>query len=370
MHSSPRLGRPDQPVMIVVSDRWESATESGWITRQVAGALACVADVHVVTAGDSQPNTISDGVFTVHRSGPGIGADHLSAVSADVQAEGMVMAGRHWQAMAETLEGLHSDLPATVLVLEHERAADEEEAAVSRVARRSQAIMVVTHSAASWVERQTPSANQVRIIGAPMAVNPMVLDEPDPMLAGAEYVLVLTASREGSDNLDTGLARILRVRYPDATIAILHSDAFCVWRRGRVERVGPVERSSDLERLMAWAQVTVDLCPGGLFARRCVSSLLFGTPIVVPRDSRAREHAEYGRGGLWFTSPAELSWCVETMLDPSTRSAFSAQGKAYADREFGSTDQFIERVTASCGFTATDTDSRAVTEGMTSRGSP
>ena len=107
---------------------------------------------------------------------------------------------------------------------------------------------------------------------------------------------------------------------------------------------------------MAWARVTVDLRPGPLFARRCVTSLLFGTPIVVPAGRRAREHAERGRGGLWSSNASELVWGVEALLDPPTRAAASAQGLAYAEEEYGSTDRFIDRVVAACGMGSTDRD--------------
>jgi hypothetical protein len=101
---------------------------------------------------------------------------------------------------------------------------------------------------------------------------------------------------------------------------------------------------------MAWARVTVDLRPGRLFARRCIDSLLYGTPIVVPHDSRAREHAERGRGGLWFASPGELTLCVEALLEPSAHDAFADQGRQYAESEYGSTDHFIHRVVEGCGL--------------------
>ena len=101
---------------------------------------------------------------------------------------------------------------------------------------------------------------------------------------------------------------------------------------------------------MAWARVTVDLRPGTLFARRCVDSLLYGTPIVVPHDSRAREHAERGRGGLWFADPGELTWCVEALLEPEVHDSFARQGQAYAEEEYGSTDRFIDRVLEGCGL--------------------
>src|SRR5665811_1891241 len=51
-----------------------------------------------------------------------------------------------------------------------------------------------------------------------------------------------------------------------------------------------------------------------------------------------------GPGRLWFDTPGELAWCVEAMLDPEVRATFSAQGKAYAEDAFGSTDGYIERV--------------------------
>jgi len=141
---------------------------------------------------------------------------------------------------------------------------------------------------------------------------------------------------------------MLRVRFPENPVGIAHNDAFCAWHKGRVNKGWPIERSSDRDRLMAWARATVDLRPGRFFARRCVTSMLYGTPIVVPHDSRAREHAERGRGGLWFTNPTDLSWCVEAFLDPETRAVFSAQGRAYAEAEYGSSDRFINRVLDAC----------------------
>jgi hypothetical protein len=72
---------------------------------------------------------------------------------------------------------------------------------------------------------------------------------------------------------------------------------------------------------------------------------------VVPADSRAREHAQRGRGGLWFENPAELAWCVESLLESPTHDTLSAQGRSYAEQEYGSTDRFVDRVTEACGLT-------------------
>ena len=91
--------------------------------------------------------------------------------------------------------------------------------------------------------------------------------------------------------------------------------------------------------------------PVGLLAERCIESLLYGTPIVVPDDSRAREHAERGRGGLWFADPAELTWCVEALLDPNPSAPRSAPRVGPTPRRaYGSTDRFIARVLDACGL--------------------
>ena len=127
-------------------------------------------------------------------------------------------------------------------------------------------------------------------------------------------------------------------------------------------RTDAVERSSDVARLDGLGPGHRRSPTRTLFARRCVESLLYGTPIVVPHDSRAREHAERGRGGLWFANAPELAWCIEAMFDPPIREAFSAQGRAYAEAAFGSTDRFIERVLAACGLASSSTVSgRGVT---------
>jgi hypothetical protein len=342
------LGGPTRPALVVLADRWESTTEPGWITRQVAGALACIADVHVVATGDSAATATSDSVFTVYRSGPGLAADMAATVCDRVQAHGLVVAGDGWREMADALDRVAPDLPATVLTLSPDGRFDEPDL-VTRVADRSRAVMVVTEEARDRVPDLAARRDLVQTIGAPMAANPSALCEPDPMVAGSEYVLVHTNVPEGASHYDADTARMLRLRYPGTTIAVLHSDAFCVWHRSSVERAGPIERSSDLDRLMAWALMTVDLQPGPLFARQCITSLLYGTPIVVPHDSRGRPHAERGGGGLWFANPTELSWCVEAIFDPQIRSTLGTQGRAYADKEFGSTDAFIERVTEACG---------------------
>ena len=187
-----------------------------------------------------------------------------------------------------------------------------------------------------------------------MAANSSALSEPNTWVGDTGYLLVLTDVESTEDHDEAELARLLRIRFPWSPVGIAHRDAFFAWHEGRVNQGWPIERASDLSRLMAWAAITVDLHPGTLFGRRCVESLLFRTPIVVPADSVAREHAERGRGGLWFDGAAELLWCVEALESSGVRRTLAAQGQAYAEEEYGSTDRFIDRVTAACGLAIHD----------------
>jgi hypothetical protein len=379
-----------RPRVVVLTAHWETRSESGWITRQVAGALACDADVHVVVPDGAGVDGTVDGAFTVHRLATSIDSAAelrrdlvIESISETSPAGDVAMTPEltslldedliePWSDAAAILAELrpeliliagHQNVGALVAVEEHDPATRVVLLALAsdlhaprfprfdRLFERADVTLAVTESERMAVDHGVPG--EVVKIGAPLSANPSALTEPNPWVGPTDYVLVLTGVDEGDDDEENELSRILRVRFPDNPVGIAHNDAFCAWHGGRVTRGWPVERSSDLDRLMAWARVTVDLRPGAFFARRCVTSLLYGTPIVVPHDSRAREHAERGRGGLWFDSPAELTWCVEALLDPPVRSVFSAQGLAYADEEYGSTDRFIDRVLGVCRPVAT-----------------
>ncbi len=214
----------------------------------------------------------------------------------------------------------------------------------------ARSVLAVTQSECSSIADRRGNPSNVHRIGAPMAANPSARNEPNTWVGDTGYLLVLADVDEDGGGDEVELGNLLRIRFPDRVIGISFTSGFCAWHEGRVNRGWPIERSSDLERLMAWAHLTIDLHPDPLFARRCVTSLLYGTPIVVPAGSRAREHAERGHGGLWFSDPSELTWCVEGLLDPTTRAVLGAQGRAYAEREFGSTDGFIDRVVIGCGL--------------------
>jgi hypothetical protein len=102
----------------------------------------------------------------------------------------------------------------------------------------------------------------------------------------------------------------------------------------------------NLWRLMAGAEVTVDVRSQGPIGRETIESLLFGTPVVVPDGSVAAEHAKESNGGLWYRDAGEMTDCVRALLDDDVlRSQFGSGGEEWAERNHGDTDGFVETAT-------------------------
>ncbi len=381
---------PSQPpVVALLAPRWETRSEEGWITRQVAGALAGSGPVHIITPEGRAPGTTTDSVFTVHRLGTpidpsseasrrvvidsvaatgGLGdravAQALStvidrhrslawegatAVLDRVQPDLVVIAGHANLGALDAVDASSPDRPMVLLAL----GADRSSLAFplfDPMFERAAAVMAVTEWERQAIVDRHGDPGPVHRIGAPMAANTSALSEPNPWTGDRGYVFVITGRPVDDTGPEAEMARLVRLRFAERGVGVSSTDAFDAWVDGTHTHGWSAERASDLARLMAWATVTVDLRPGPLLARRCLDSLLFGTPIVVPADSAGRQHAERGRGGLWFTGASELTWCVEGLLDPQVATTLGAQGRAYAEEEFGSTDRFIERVTAACGL--------------------
>lgn len=415
---APGLASGASLAVAVLVAHWEQGTEEGWAARQVAGALACCADVHVVTPDGPRPTTSRDGVFTLHRMGHPIdpraelrrdllldalsaGADRASnpgrpapvgqpavpsvdlgplldgdlvqpwrgatAILADLRPDLVLVVGHRNLGALAALDAVGQHLPCALLVLASDLAGIGS-AHFHPLFDRAGTVLTVTQTEAAAVEACYPGA-AVHHVGLPGGANPSVLREPNSWVGDTGYVLVLTNGPgepvepldEDESELDrwvretqpeASLARLLRLRFPHVPVGVSSTGEFVAWHHGRRNAAWPIARSSDLERLVAWAAVTVDLRPGPLVARRCIDSLLFGTPIVVPAASRAREHAELGRGGLWFSDPGELVWCVDALLDPAVGPVFGAQGRQYAEEHYGSTDGFIHRVLVAVGLDA------------------
>jgi hypothetical protein len=379
------------PVVAVLAAHWESKSEGGWFGRQVAGALACEAEVHVITPDGAASGHSSDGPFTLHRlatpidsaaemrrellvaslslsggmpNGPVptqlvelLDRDLLepwadaAKVLASVQPDRVVIVGHENVGALAALDAAHLDAPMTLVALGSSRVSVGFPR-FKAMFERADSVIAATETERQFIIDEHGSAAAVFRVGAPLAANPSALSEPNTWVGTTDYIVVVTNSGAEEHHEETDLSRLIRLSFPDNPVGVCHTDCFRVWHQGRLSQGWAVERYSDMTRLMAWARVTVDLHPEALFSRRSVDSLLYGTPIIVPEASMAREHADRGRGGLWFSDPAELTWCVEALLDPATRDTFGAQGRQYAEAEYGSTEAFIDRVLQACNITA------------------
>ncbi|HUY64680.1 MAG TPA: hypothetical protein VMV14_09235 [Acidimicrobiales bacterium] len=213
---------------------------------------------------------------------------------------------------------------------------------------RAQAVLVFTDAEQGAVAGRYPTV-PVHRVGLPMGANPSVQREPNTYLGERQYALVVTGGLFDDSSWPSTLARVLGARFPQRYVAVSALDRLAVFHDGEIVETDAVERGTDLLRLVAWARMMVDLRPGTLFARRCVESLHYATPIVVPGSSCGREHAELGAGGLWFEGPSDLTGCVEALFDSATAGALGQQGKAYAELHYGTTESFMTRVATAVG---------------------
>lgn len=147
------------------------------------------------------------------------------------------------------------------------------------------------------------------------------------------YILVLSG-RVGTHEDPPEIVAWLSASFHDRDIVLVENAHASAWKgralRGRVS----VDTRMDLWRLLAHADVCIDLAPGAFVARECVESMRFGTPILVPTTSGpALSHAE--AGGAAFGSVAELLTAVISLQSGDTRSLLSCRARRYADANFG-----------------------------------
>lgn len=375
-----RAERRGRPRVAVLAPHWGGTGERAWALRQVAGALALSADVHVLTPQGRSRRGHLDGVLTVHelasrqswatgmrrdlvltllRGRDGLASDERRQL-VSVLDEGQ----DDWDALGDLLEDVHPDL---VVLADHRevgaarlaerRCPDVPVVGVPLAARlttpadpyfepwfaRVGATLVFTDAEAALVGADA-SSPPVHNVGLPLAANPSVQREPHTFVGDREYALVLTGVPWAAPQWPTTLAALLQVGLPAHAVAVAATDRLSLFHRGEERQTAGVTRGTDLLRLMAWAVTSVDLRPGSLFARRSVESLLYGSPIVVPAKSRAHEHAATGRGGLWFEGAGDLLWCVESLFDADTHGALARQGRAYATARYSGTDAFVDRI--------------------------
>ena len=263
-------GRGRLPVVAVLAARWEAKSEEGWTTRQVAGALANVADVHVITP-DGKAGESTDSVFTVHRLGTPI--SQSLEFRRDLLIEALAASGPHhghptssklssllnygliepWRGASKLLETVRPDL-AVIAGHQHVGALNalnryDPSLPVSLLAlsanadslylpqfdevfERADSVMAVTETERALVVERHGNAEQVHRIGAPLAANASALSEPNPWVGSSDYILILTETGSADAEEETRLSRLVSLRFPERPVGISHSDGFFVWHEG------------------------------------------------------------------------------------------------------------------------------------------
>ncbi len=333
--------------------------EHGLVARWVAGAASAHDEVEVTVVSPQPVGEGRDGAFWLSH----LPARQFSPVEALVLARSLA-ASRPGTPPAGVLE----ELAALAGCPSPAEVADPLER------RRPSAVVLAGWALMSLAEplrRQLPRARLVCLPMAPPVPELSVLapalppdtrllaltGRQDDRLAGAQGLDVRTVGlpvSESPDSQGTSLALGVRdpvlVLVPSPPDALARAAVSLLRRRhrepglvlvseGSLQVSGPTASQThhfnptraDLAHLMAGASVTVDLRRFGVLGCDALESLRRGTPAVVPADSPARDVVEEADAGLWFSDPAELAACVETLVEERTLSgALGDRGRRFA----------------------------------------
>ena len=145
------------------------------------------------------------------------------------------------------------------------------------------------------VERDEPAWRPLRLVdedggrasatvGVYVPVNPLAERHRHHGFGFTGYQLVLS-DRSGAEDEPPPAVAWLSAAFHDADVVVVQDAVASAWRgralRGRVS----VDTRMDLWRLVAHANICIDLDPGAYVARECVEALRLGTPIIVPEHS-------------------------------------------------------------------------------------
>ena len=209
----------------------------------------------------------------------------------------------------------------------------------------------------SSVDDHNPAWRQLRTVSTEVGsrtlsitpyvpVNPLATLHRHHGFGFTGYQLILSGRSAAIQTTPPPAAAWISAAFHDAYVIVVENAVAAAWK-GRVLRgTASVDTRMDLWRLIAHANVCVDLDPGPQIARECIESLRFGTPIVVPEHSGpAAVHAREG-GGLTFSDPGELIAAVRSMQTEAHRSAVSEAGRRYADSRYGNPVAIVTQVRA------------------------
>ncbi len=300
--------------MVVVSSHWHDRTsELAFAIRSIAGAATRCGPVSVLvprTAGRNQP----DGAFDLVAIGDGGALQWPAGLSVDTT----VVVD---EVTAECATLLSEVTPRSVLYLSASGGGLDP----------------------SWKRLELVSDDSSCSMDVHVPVNPLARLHRHHGFGFTDYQLVLSDG-SGSPNNPPSAAAWLSSAFADADVVVVEDAVASAWKGRALRGSVGVDTRMDLWRLMAHANVCIDLAPGPHVARECIEALRFGTPIIVPKHSGPAEvHARDG-GGSTFEDPGELLAAAEKMRVAANWSATSTAGRHYADSRFGDPLALVARV--------------------------
>jgi hypothetical protein len=180
-------------------------------------------------------------------------------------------------------------------------------------------------------------------VGVHVPVNRLAERDRHHGFGFTDYLLVL-GDRPGEQAEPPPAAAWLSGAFPDADVVVIEDAVASAWKgralRGRVS----VDTRMDLWRLLAHANVCVDLAPGGLIARACVEAMRFGTPVIVPAGSGPAVTHARATDSAAFGDEAELLEAVGALRDATRRAEASDAARRYADERYGDPHALVRRL--------------------------
>ena len=302
-----------RPAAVVLGCHWlDRRSELAFVTRSIAGAASRCGDVAVLVPGVPGSRE-ADGAF-------------------DLQAIGQPGALR-WPDGGPT---------ESVVIVDE---LTDEVTTLLADARPS-----AVHFLAGAASSAAPAWRQLAVVGGEavgvhVPVNRMAERDRHHGFGFTDYLLVL-GDRTGEQAEPPPAAAWLSGAFPDADVVVLEDAVASAWKgralRGRV----PVDTRMDLWRLLAHANVCVDLAPGRLIARACVEAMRFGTPIIVPAGSGPAVAHVVATGSVAFRDEAELLDSVGALRDAKGRAVASDAARRYAEERYGDPQALVRRLEA------------------------
>ena len=179
---------------------------------------------------------------------------------------------------------------------------------------------------AIWAPRGTeqPTWRPLPLVGGP---DPVGVHVPVNRLAEqyrhhgfgfTDYPLVLS-DRTGAEREEPPPAAAwISAAFIEADVVVVEDAVAWAWKGRALRGKVSVDTRMDLWRLLAHANVCIDLAPGPYIARECIEALRFGTPIIVPdRPGPGAVHAR-ASGGATFRDASELLEAAASLRERGT----------------------------------------------------